>query len=92
MESPGLSIVVYGQQAMESPNSEKYQCTGSMEPAIVRESFNRLLPIWQSLNLSESNRLEDSRVSLGARWQLASFGAAHESRMAGGKSTDSTGV
>lgn len=65
MESPGLSIVVYGQQAMESPNSEKYQCTGSMEPAIVRESFNRLLPIWQSLNLSESNRLEDCRVSLG---------------------------
>ncbi len=65
MESPGLSIVVYGQQAMESPNSEKYQCTGSMEPAIVRESFNRLLPIWQSLNLAESNRLEDSRVSLG---------------------------
>ncbi len=65
MESPGLSIVVYGQQAMESPNAEKYQCTGSMEPAIVRESFNRLLPIWQSLNLSESNRLEDCRVSLG---------------------------
>ncbi len=65
MESPGLSIVVYGQQAMESPNAEKYQCTGSMEPAIVREAFNRLLPIWQSLNLAESNRLEDCRVSLG---------------------------
>ncbi len=65
MESPALSIVVYGQQAMESPNAEKYQCAGSMEPAIVRESFNRLLPIWQTLNLAESNRLEDCRMSLG---------------------------
>jgi diguanylate cyclase (GGDEF)-like protein len=65
VESPQLCLVVYGQQALEAPNSEKYQCTGSMEPAIVRESFNRLLPIWQTLNLQDSNRVEDYRVSLG---------------------------
>jgi hypothetical protein len=65
VESPQLCLVVYGQQALEAPNSEKYQCTGSMEPAIVRESFNRLLPIWQTLNLQDANRVEDYRVSLG---------------------------
>jgi diguanylate cyclase (GGDEF)-like protein len=65
VESPQLCLVVYGQQAVEVSESEKYQCTGSMEPAIVRESFNRLLPIWQTLNLQDSNRVEDYRVSLG---------------------------
>lgn len=73
MESPGFSVVVYGQQAMESPNAEKYQCAGSMEPAIVREAFNRLLPVWQSLNLTESNRLEDCRVSLGPGGSLPQY-------------------
>ena len=65
MESPGLSVVIYGQQALESPNSEKYQCVGSIDPTVVREAFNRLLPIWQTLDPAESNRLEDCRVSLG---------------------------
>jgi diguanylate cyclase (GGDEF)-like protein len=73
MESPGFSVVVYGQQAMESPNAEKYQCAGSMDPAIVREAFNRLLPVWQSLNLTESNRLEDCRVSLGPGGSLPQY-------------------
>ena len=65
VESPQLCLVVYGQLAVEVSNTEKYQCTGSMEPSIVRESFNRLLPIWQTLNLQDSNRVEDYRVSLG---------------------------
>lgn len=65
VESPKLSMVVYGQQAIESTENHKYQCAGSMEPNIVRESFNRLLPVWQSLALADSNRIEDARVSLG---------------------------
>ncbi len=65
VESPQLCLVVYGQQALEAPTSEKYQCTGSMDPMIGRESFNRLLPIWQTLNLQDAKRVEDYRVSLG---------------------------
>src|SRR5579883_442014 len=65
LESHGLCLVVYGQQAMESPDGEKYSCTGSMEPAIVKQAFDRLLPKWQQLDLSESNRLEDARANLG---------------------------
>ncbi|MBS1993066.1 MAG: diguanylate cyclase [Cyanobacteria bacterium SZAS LIN-3] len=65
VESPQICLVVYGQEALEAQGSHKYQCTGSMEPGIVRESFNRLLPIWQVLNQQDSNRVEDYRVSLG---------------------------
>ncbi|MDZ4832786.1 MAG: diguanylate cyclase [Candidatus Melainabacteria bacterium] len=65
LESHGLCLVVYGQQALESPDGEKYQCTGSMEPALVKQAFDRLLPKWQQLDLSESNRLEDARANLG---------------------------
>lgn len=65
LESHGLCLVVYGQQAIESPDGEKYQCTGSMEPAIVKQAFDRLLPKWQQLDLSEARRLEEKRISLG---------------------------
>src|ERR1700733_1645363 len=65
IESRGLCLIVYGQQALESPEAEKFQCSGSMDPQIVRQAFNRLLPIWQSKDLTESNRLEDARVNLG---------------------------
>ncbi len=36
-----------------------------MNAQIVRQAFNRLLPAWQSVELGESNRLEDARVNLG---------------------------
>jgi len=52
-------------QAMEAADTEKYQCTGSLDPQIVRQSFNRLLPTWQFVDLTESNRLEDARVNVG---------------------------
>jgi len=65
VESPRLSMVVYGQQATESSENHKYQCAGSIDPGIVREAFNRLLPVWQSLALADSNRIEDARISLG---------------------------
>ncbi len=65
IESRGLCLIVYGQQAMESPDADKFQCSGSMDPQLVRQVFNRLLPIWQGVDLAESNRLEDARVNLG---------------------------
>ncbi len=64
MESQGLCLVVYGQEALESPDL-KYQCTGSMDPRVVSQAFNTLLPVWQGIDMTESNRLEDARVNLG---------------------------
>ncbi len=57
IENNNLNLIVYG---LESPNSEKYQCSGSMDPQIVRRAFNQLLPSWQSINPQESLRLEDA--------------------------------
>ncbi|HEY9679202.1 MAG TPA: diguanylate cyclase [Drouetiella sp.] len=65
IESRGLCLIVYGVQTLESPEGNKYQCAGSMDPQIVRQAFNSLLPTWQQVNLAESNRLEDARVNLG---------------------------
>lgn len=65
IESRSLSLIAYGLQAMEATETEKYQCTGSLDPQIVRQSFNRLLPTWQFIDLTESNRLEDARVNVG---------------------------
>lgn len=65
LESKGLCLVVYGQQAVESPDGDKYQCTGSMDPAIVKQAFDRLLPRWERLEKAESERLVDARQKLG---------------------------
>lgn len=65
IESRGLCLILYAQQALESPQGEKYQCSGSMNAQIVRQAFNRLLPAWQTIELGESNRLEDARINLG---------------------------
>lgn len=65
IDSRGLCLIVYGQQTLESPTADKFQCSGSMDPQIVRQAFNWLLPTWQRVDLGESNRLEDARVNLG---------------------------
>lgn len=65
IESRGLCLIVYGQQTAESPTADKFQCSGSMDPQIVRQAFNSLLPTWQRVDPAESNRLEDARVNLG---------------------------
>jgi diguanylate cyclase (GGDEF)-like protein len=65
LESRSLSLVVYGQQTLEALDSKKYQCSGSMDPQIVRQAFNRLLPIWQFFEPAEANRVEDARVNIG---------------------------
>lgn len=65
LESRGLCLVVYGQQASESPDGDKYSCTGSMDPTIVKQAFDRLLPRWERLEKAESERLIDHRQKLG---------------------------
>lgn len=65
IESRGLSLIVYGQQTLESTESDKFQCSGSMDPRIVSQAFNRLLGIWQVVDLAEANLLEDARTNLG---------------------------
>jgi len=39
-----------------------YQCSGSMDPRIVRQAFKQLLPIWQHSDLAECLRLEDAII------------------------------
>lgn len=65
IESRGLSLIVYGQQTLDLPESDKFQCSGSMDPRIVSQAFNRLLGIWQVVDLAEANLLEDARTNLG---------------------------
>lgn len=67
MESNGLCLVVYGQQAFASKAGESYQCTGSCDPSIVGDAIQRLLPKWQRLDMNESNRLEEMRMELGLK-------------------------
>lgn len=65
MESQRMSMIVYGQQDLEQTSGIVFQCNGSLDPAVVRQAFNKMLPIWQFIDLSESNRLEDARSNVG---------------------------
>jgi diguanylate cyclase (GGDEF)-like protein len=65
VESRGLCLIVYGQQITESTDADKFQCSGSMDPQIVRQALNHLLPTWQTVNPTEANFLEDARFNMG---------------------------
>ena len=65
VESRGLCLIVYGQQAIETGATDKFQCSGSMDPAVVRQAVNSLLAIWQTVNPAEANALEDARFTMG---------------------------
>jgi hypothetical protein len=43
-----------------------------MSPIVVRQAFDRLLPIWKLVDLAECERLEESRVAVGQRGSLDS--------------------
>jgi diguanylate cyclase (GGDEF)-like protein len=62
IENSNLNLIVYG---LESTDSDKYKCSGSMDPQVVRMAFSRLLPSWQTIDLKESLRLEDAIERLG---------------------------
>ncbi len=61
-ESGGISMVVYGFHSDEH-GSDIFQCVGSVDPELVRQAFQMMLPMWQFLDLSETNRLEDARAN-----------------------------
>ncbi len=58
-----LCTMVYAQ---ETDDSERYQCVGSVDPDLVRQAFDRMLPIWQQKDFAESNAVQDALINLGA--------------------------
>ncbi|MBX9573744.1 MAG: diguanylate cyclase [Candidatus Obscuribacterales bacterium] len=65
VQSQGISIVVYGRCSDENNGDRIYQCVGSMDPHIVKRAFGFMLPVWQFIDLPESNRLDDARSHIG---------------------------
>lgn len=65
VQSQGISMVVYGQCSDDSGPEKIYQCVGSIDPYTVRRAFQYMIPIWQSMDLPETNRLEDIRNATG---------------------------
>ncbi len=65
VHSQGISMVVYGHCSEELTDESVYQCVGSIDPHIVKRAFHSMMPVWQGLDLPESNRLEDARSQVG---------------------------
>lgn len=64
VESQGLCLVLYGYRSDEH-GGDVFQCVGSIDPELVRRSFQMMLPMWQFLDLGETNRVEDARSNVG---------------------------
>lgn len=65
VQSQGISMVVYGRCSDENNGDRIYQCVGSIDPHIVKRAFGFMLPVWQFIDLPESNRLDDARSHVG---------------------------
>ena len=65
VHSQGISMVVYGRCSDENNGDHVYQCVGSIDPHIVKRAFGFMLPVWQFIDLAESNRLDDARSHVG---------------------------
>ena len=76
--SQQLSLIIYGQQSEGIATHPVFQCNGSVDPLIVREAFDMLLPSWQMLDLNETNRLEDAVKNIGVAGTIPE--AAHSCR------------
>ena len=46
---------------MSASRSENYYCSGSTDPQLVHKSFDKLSPIWQFIDSTEHDRLEEVR-------------------------------
>ncbi len=64
VESNKVSLVVHGQAIPDHIDGHQYQCAGSMDTELVKQSFAQLLPKFQLIDLAESNKLEDARAGL----------------------------
>lgn len=65
IESQGLCLTLYGHRTDDKFDSA-FQCVGSIDPDMVRRAFQMMLPVWQFLDLGETNRLEDARNNAGS--------------------------
>lgn len=65
VHSQGISVVVYGNCSDENGGNKIFQCVGSIDPHIVKRAFGFMLPVWQFVDLAESNRLDDARSQVG---------------------------
>lgn len=73
VESRQLCLVTYGQQTLTSAAADKFQCSGSIDPQIVHQALNQLLPIWQFIDPNEANLLEDAHNNLGTTTTLLPY-------------------
>jgi diguanylate cyclase (GGDEF)-like protein len=65
IESQGLCLTLYGHRTEDQYDKGAFQCVGSIDPDMVRRAFQMMLPVWQFLDLGETNRLEDARNNAG---------------------------
>jgi diguanylate cyclase (GGDEF)-like protein len=72
IESQGLCLVVYGYKNEDEPGNV-FQCVGSVDPQMVRKAFQTMLPVWQFIDLAETNRLEDARNNVGTPTSAPNF-------------------
>ncbi len=70
IESQGLCLVVHGHR---SEDGGAFQCVGSVDPQMVRRAFQQMLPVWQFIDLGETNRLEDARNNVGSAQSAPQF-------------------
>ncbi|MBX9877722.1 MAG: diguanylate cyclase [Candidatus Obscuribacterales bacterium] len=57
-----LCTIVYAQ---ETDEPGRFQCVGTVDPDLVRQAFDRMLPIWQQKDFAESNAVQDALTNLG---------------------------
>lgn len=60
--SQWLCTMVYAQ---ETDDAQRFQCVGTVDPDLVRQAFDRMLPIWQHKDFAESNAVQDALTNLG---------------------------
>lgn len=65
VESQQLCLIVYGQQSGDMSAGPVFQCNGSCDAPVVRQAYSKMLPIWQAIDLAESNRVEDALKNIG---------------------------
>lgn len=65
IESSGLCMAMYGRVGEDCKDGKSFQCVGTVDPYLTKRAFNEMLLVWQFIDLSESNRLEDARLNVG---------------------------
>jgi hypothetical protein len=64
LQSQKLSAIVHGQQIVESDNKRKYQCSGSLDLHAVQEAYERLLPIFETIDPTEAGTIKEANAAI----------------------------